>query len=176
VQVRLARQGLEDSMKRAGLLTIAYFPIVLTSSQLLINLGFIFDLINPSYLFILNTFFGVNVFFAWFLVLYTRFFSFCVVSQAAAYAELILAFDVLFINSDHIYNLIFQSIVLFIGIATSTYYYIRKYPTSMISMGLRFMRLVFKNGFHCERTVKEMQNKSYNIYLKKYHHNKHVAH
>lgn len=156
-------------------MTIAYFPIVLTSSQLLINLGFIFDMIPPSYLFVLNTFFGVNIFFAWFLVLYTRFFSFCIVSRFAAYAELILAFDVLLVNSEHIYNLIFQSIVLFIGVSTSLYYYIRKYPMCLISMHLRFVRLAVKNGFHCEKTIKEMKDKSYNYYLRKYQEKHHHA-
>ena len=162
-------------MKRAGLLTIAYFPIALTSAQLIINIMLMFNYINLSYLFYLNTFFGVNVFFAVFLVLYTRFFSFCIVSRAAAYSELILAIDVLFINSEHIYNLIFQSIILFIGVSTSLYYYIRKYPTCLISMQARFIRLAFKNGFHCEKTLIEMQKKSYQIHLKKYLDNHHVA-
>lgn len=160
-------------MKRAGLLTIAYFPIALTSAQLIINILLMMKAVNVAYLFYLNTFFGVNVFFAVFLVLYTRFFSFCIVSRAAAYAELILAIDVLFVNSEHIYNIIFQSIILFIGVATSLYYYIRKYPTCLVSMQLRFVRLVFKNGFHCEKTLIDMQQKSYQIYLKRILDNKH---
>ena len=156
------------NLKRAGLLTIAYFPIVLTSAQLLINVGLMFNVIDFKFLFLLNTFFGVNVFFAIFLVLYTRFFSFCIVSRAAAYSELILSANVLFINSESLYNLIFQSVILFIGVATSMYYYIRKYPTCLISMQARFVRLIFKNGFHCEKTLLEMQHKSYQFYLKKH--------
>ena len=155
-------------MKRAGLITIAYFPIALTSAQLIINLLLIFNFIDVKYLFYLNTFFGVNVFFAIFLVLYTRFFSFCIVARASAYSELILSANVLFINSEHIYNLIFQSIILFIGVSTSMYYYVRKYPTCLISMQMRFLRLFVKNDFKCEKTLLEMQNKSYNFYLHKY--------
>src|SRR5678815_1485440 len=75
-------------MNKKVKLFIVYFPVLLISCQVLVDLLAIIN--QPLYLkwgFYLNTFFGTNVLFAVFLLAFTLMFRFCRISVWAAVAE-----------------------------------------------------------------------------------------
>lgn len=147
---------------------IAYFPIILIILQLISNLLYMFGCLAEETLFYVNTILGTNFLFSLFLVAYTQFFSFCNISRIAAYTEIALALDVLFVPETY-YNLIFQCIIMAAGIVISIHNSIRKYPNCLLALYARIMKILLRNRFNCEKTLDEYKKVSYNNHYKRYH-------
>ncbi len=158
------------SMRMRGKLYMAYFPFVLVCIQFLINVALLLGLENPEVLYYLNAMFGTNFFFAVFLVCYTNFFHFCIISKWASFAELALAIDVMVVKNETTYNIVFQSVIMICGIIVTLLSYGGKFPSCMMSMYTMFLKKVIKNGFHCEKALEEFKENRYKIHRSKYIH------
>lgn len=146
---------------------LIYFPVILVSLQVVVNLYAIFD--HASYVawgFYLNTFLGTNVFFALFLIVFTFSFPFCSISRCAAVCELLFAVNYLIVQQDNLYNILFQITVGTVSLVLTYNHFRAKFPLCKVSMVHNFFGYVILTGScnkalaKCERdletTVKEM--------------------
>lgn len=153
-----------------GKIYMAYFPFVLVCIQFLINVAFLLGMTNDRVLFYANTFFGTNFFFAVFLVCYTNFFHFCRIYRWASYAELALAIDVIVVQDDSVYNIVFQCIIIACALILTALSYSKLFPTCMMSMVTIFIKKVLKNKFHCEKALEDFKENRYKVHRSKYIH------
>lgn len=126
---------------------IIYFPVILVSIQVLVNIYALLD--STGYYaagFYLNTFIGTNVLFALFLVAFTFSFNFCQVSRFASVAEILFAVNYLFVQEDNLYNIIFQLIVGIISLVLTYNHFIKKFPLCRISLLHKFFGAVVLTG------------------------------
>lgn len=126
---------------------IIYFPIMLVTCQVLVNL---FSFVNygayVKYGLILNTLFGVNMFFAAFMVAFTYWFRFCAVSRYTAWAEVLFGLLYLVIQDDNLYNRLFQ-VVIGVGAIVLTFrYFIMKFPLCRVALLWTFFTSVLAKG------------------------------
>lgn len=151
-------------------LFIVYFPILLVTGQVLINLFSFVD--NRSYIaagFYLNTFFGTNVFFSLFLLAFTFSFKFCAVSRAAAVAEFLFAANYMIVQVDNLYNISFQVIVGLVAIGFTFFNYLRKFPLCRMSLLMGFLGSVISN-MSCKRGLDEWERSIKGIILRNKRH------
>lgn len=153
-------------MKKAKLFII-YFPVILVSCQVVVNLfSFVW---YDGYIragFYLNTFFGTNVLFAVFLLAFTYWFRFCAVSRYSAWAEILFAVNYMIVQQDNLYNILFQVIVGAIALLLTVHYFVRRFPLCSVALILRFIRTVtekrsFSRGLDMwdKRTYHFIQNR-----------------
>lgn len=154
-------------MKRIKLFII-YFPVILVTFQVLVNLlSFIYPAAYMRAGFYLNTFFGTNVFFAVFLVALTFSFQFCSVSRAASIAELLFAVNYLIVQQDNLYNIFFQVIVGLVAIIITFWNYLKKFPLCRMSLLMGFLGSVISN-FSCSKGLDEWERNVEHLLLKKH--------
>ncbi len=158
-------------MRKQIKLFIIYFPVVLVSCQVLVNLfSFVsFDLYVKAG-FVLNTLFGVNALFALFLLAFTYRFKFCAVSRYAAWAEVLFAFNYLIIQEDNLYNIMFQVIVGSIALLLTFRYFVKRFPLCSLALVWRFIRSVGETK-SCKRGMDLWEKRTYNT-IKSYHENR----
>jgi hypothetical protein len=153
-------------MKKTVKIFIVYFPVILVSGQVLINLlSFLYEPAYKAAGFYLNTFFGTNVFFALFLVAFTWMFKFCSVSKWAALAECLFAINYLVVKEDNLYNISFQIIVGLVAIAATYWNYLKKFPLCRWSLFWNFIGSVISNG-SCKKGLIEWERNIKSIILK----------
>lgn len=163
-------------MKYFSKIVIAYFPILLTFFQLLINLiYFINKDFYVDYSFYFSNMFGQSLIFSLFLVLYTYFFKFCSILRITAITQLIICILYLIIQNDNIYNILFQIIVAVLSLLMTVYYYVKKYPKCRISLYIKakkyslylwniFLKALTNTGFDCEKGLREYKLNRENFY------------
>lgn len=140
-------------MKKRVKIFIVYFPVILVAGQVLVNLlSFVWMEGYLSAGFYLNTFFGTNVFFAVFLVAFTFMFKFCAVSRWAALAEFAFALNYLIVQSDNLYNILFQVIVGCMAIGLTFRHYLERFPLCRLSLLIHFIKSVVKHK-SCEKGI-----------------------
>jgi hypothetical protein len=146
-------------MKHRLKIFIIYFPVILVGCQVAVNLlSFVSPKLYNELGFYLNTFFGTNVLFAVFLVLFTFLLRFCEVSRWAAIAELLFALNFLIVKQDNLYNIMFQIIVGIIAITLTFIYYIKKFPFCRLSLLTGFLGSVVASGCSCEKGLSRWEN------------------
>lgn len=134
-------------MKKPIKIFIIYFPVVLVSLQVLVNIFALID--RGSYNavgFYLNTFLGTNVLFSFFMLAFTFSFRFCAVSRWAAIAEVLFGLNYLIIQQDNLYNIIFQIIVGLISLWLTYRYFTIKFPLCRISLLHKFFSYTILTG------------------------------
>ena len=120
--------------------------------------------------FYINSTMGLSVIFAFFLVLYTSYFSFCSVSRITAWTQLIITLAYLIIQEDNVYNIVFQTIIMFLALLFTAYFYIKKYPNCKVAIYVNakiytaklwneFLESLSKNQFNCEKALNDYQHK-----------------
>lgn len=130
-------------MRKKIKLFIIYFPVLLVSSQVAVNLlSFISFDTYVKFGFYLNTMFGVNILFALFLVGFTYWFRFCAVSRYSAWAEILFAINYLIVQQDNLYNIMFQVIVGNIALLLTTRYFVKKFPLCSVALIWSFIKSV----------------------------------
>lgn len=134
-------------MKRKVKIFVIYFPVILLAGQVMANLLYFVnhDLYYKAG-FYLNTFFGTNVMFAFFLLAFTFMFDFCYISRAAAITQCLFALIYLIIQEDNLYNILFQIIAGAAVIIGTFWQYIKKFPLCRLSLLIGFLNSVFSTG------------------------------
>lgn len=156
-------------MKKAIRILIVYFPVMLVTAQVLVNLlSFVFPKVYYTTGFYLNTFFGTNVFFALFLVAFTFTLRFCRVSRYAAIAELMFAVNFMIVKEDNLYNILFQVIVGMTALAYTFKHYIDKFPLCRMSLVISFIKSVVKKR-SCSKGLDDWDRKVKELLLKKHY-------
>jgi hypothetical protein len=148
---------------------IIYFPVILVSLQVLMNLWALID--RPAYDaagFYLNTFIGTNIFFSVFLVCFTWLWPFCKVSRWAAIAELAFAVNYFFVRQDNLYNILFQVIVGVVALILTYKHFTAKFPLCMISLFSRFIGWVVLTG-SCSKALDKWESETKHIVKTTYH-------
>lgn len=134
-------------MKQAGKIFLCYFPILLVAGQVAID---VLSLVSPSTYtkaaFYLGAVFGTNVFVALFMLVFAFHFKFCLISRAAAIAEILFAVNFLVIQEDNLYNIMFQIIVGTLALLVTLRCYVKKFPLCRISLLYTFMACLIKSG------------------------------
>jgi hypothetical protein len=134
-------------MQRKIKVFVIYFPVILITGQVLVNLlSFVCPAFYVKAGFILNTLFGVNALFALFLLAFTYWFKFCSVSRYAAWAEVLFAINFLVIQQDNLYNIMFQIIVGFLALILTFRHFVCKFPLCSVSLFLSFLSSLFTTG------------------------------
>lgn len=134
---------------------LIYFPVILVSLQVIVNLYALWDRASYNSLgFYLNTFIGTNVFFSVFLVAFTFSFNFCAVSRWAAIGEMLFAINYLIVQEDTLYNILFQVIVGVIALILTYYHFKNKFPLCRISLLHKFVAYVFLTGSCAKGLIK----------------------
>lgn len=158
-------------MKKKIKLFIIYFPVILVSCQVMVNL---FSFVSfDAYVkagFILNTLFGVNGLFALFMLAFTYWFKFCEVSRFAAWAEILFAGNYLIVQQDNLYNIMFQVIIGSIAILLTFRYFIKRFPLCSLALIWRFLDSVGKTK-SCKKGMDLWEKRTYNT-IKSYHENR----
>lgn len=156
-------------MRKKIKIFIVYFPVILVSCQVLVNLmSFVW---YEGYLkagLVLNTLFGVNLFFALFLVGFTYWFKFCAVSRYSAWAEILFAANYLIVQQDNLYNIMFQVIIGTLALMLTFRHFIKKFPLCSIALLLSFIKSVAKKR-SCRRGMDLWEQKTYLTIQKQYH-------
>ena len=148
-------------MRKKIKLFIIYFPIILVSCQVLIDLlALINRPIYDKWGFYLSVFFGSNFLFSLFLLGFTYWFKFCAVSRAAAWAEILFTFNYLIVQQDNLYNILFQVIVGTAAIILTFRYFIEKFPLCSLALVWRFLRSVTKTK-SCSKGMELWERKTY---------------
>lgn len=159
-------------MKRLTLLFIAYFPVLLVTGQVIVNLmSFVFPKAYIEAGFYLNTFFGTNVFFAVFLVAISFTFRLCRISRYAAIAECLFALNYMIVQQDNTYNIMFQVIVGLTALAYTFRHYIDKFPLCRLSLLISFIKSVLKKR-SCAKGLQEWDSHVKGLLLKKHYERK----
>lgn len=142
---------------------------MLVAGQVLVNL---MSFVSPqAYIasgFYLNLFFGTNVFFAIFLIVFTFKFNFCAVSRYAAVAELAFAVNYMVVQQDNLYNILFQVIVGILALAATFFHYIKKFPMCRLSLLVKFYQRVIQKR-SCEEGMNQWERDVKGHLLKRHH-------
>lgn len=155
-------------MRRKFKIFIIYFPIILVSCQIIVNLlSFIIPKWYNQAGFVLNTLFGVNLLFAVFLLSFTYWFKFCAVSMYSAWAEILFAANYLIIQEDNLYNILFQVIVGIIALLLTFRYFIKRFPLCSLALIWRFFKSVGKTG-SCSKGLEMWEKNTYHT-IKAHH-------
>ena len=155
-------------MKRKAKIFLIYFPVILVTLQVIVNLlSFIVQVPNGVWFYV-NTFMGTNILFSLFLVLFTYLFHFCFVSRFAAIAELMFGVFFFFWGKDDIYNVLFQISVGVIAIVITFWQYIKRFPLCRMSLLFGFWASVVKKG-SCKKGAEEWERNVKSIVLRKHH-------
>lgn len=145
---------------------IIYFPVILVSFQVLVNL---WSFLEPhTYLrlgFYLNTFFGTNVFFAIFLIAFTFSFKFCQISRWGSIAELLFAINFLIVKEDNLYNIFFQIIIGMVAMIGTFWHYLKKFPLCRVSLLISFIGSILSNK-SCKNGLNEWERNIESIVVK----------
>jgi len=148
-------------MRKKLKLFVIYFPVVLVSCQVLVNLlSFVSYETYVSAGFYLNHLFGVNVLIAMFLVAFTHWFKFCAISRYSAWAEVAFAVNFLIVQQDNLYNILFQVIVGTGALLLTFRYFVIRYPLCSIALVWRFLRSVTEEK-SCRRGMDLWEQKTY---------------
>lgn len=134
-------------MRRYIKLFVIYFPVILVTCQVAVNLMYFFA--YTAYIksgFILNTLFGVNFLFAGFLVAFTYWFRFCAVSRYAAWAEALFAINYLIVQQDNLYNILFQVIVGSLSILLTFRFFVNRFPLCKVALLWSFISSAIEKG------------------------------
>lgn len=137
---------------------IAYFPVILVSFQVLVNLSYFFY--RPFYTALgwhLNAWFGTNILTSIFFLIYTHKYKFCYVSKWAARAEILFALNLYLVSQNELYNIIFQCIVGVIALLITFRHYVRKFPLCNLSLVVRFFKFIFEEN-SCTKGAKRMDD------------------
>ena len=148
-------------MRRWLKLFIVYFPVILVSCQVLVNL--LYFVWYDGYIaagFYLNNFFGTNMLFAVFLLSFTYWFKFCAVSRAAAWVELAFGIFFMIVQEDNIYNIMFQVIVGIVSLLFTFRYFIKKFPLCSLALVYTFLRSVTHTG-SCSKGMELWEKHTY---------------
>lgn len=160
-------------MKKYFKLFVIYFPVVLVSCQVLVNLlSFVWPEGYMAAGFYLNTFFGTNVLFAIFLLIFCFMFRFCAVSRWAAGAELLFAVNYMVVQQDNLYNIMFQVIVGALAIAATFWHYVKKFPLCRLGLVVGFIRSVIAKG-SCKKGLENWDRDIKSILLKNHYRKQH---
>lgn len=156
-------------MRKKIKLFIIYFPVLLVSSQVAVNLLSFISIDTYMKLgFYLNTMFGVNFLFALFLVGFTHWFRFCAVSRYSAWAEILFAINYLIVQQDSLYNILFQVIVGTIALLLTSRYFVKKFPLCSVALVWSFIKSCTKQK-SCVRGMDMWEKQTYLTIKKKYH-------
>lgn len=156
-------------MRKKIKIFIIYFPVILISCQVLVNLlSFISYSTYIKYGLVLNTFFGTNALFSLFLLAFTYWFKFCAVSRYAAWAEVLFAANYLIVQQDNLYNILFQVIVGIISLILTFRYFVRRSPLCSVALVWSFIKSVTQ-AKSCKRGMDVWEEKTYLTIQKKYH-------
>lgn len=148
-------------MRRKLKVFVIYFPVMLVSAQVLVNLFSFIDYgAYVKFGFVLNTLFGVNLFFALFLLAFTYWFKFCAVSRYAAWAEILFAANYLIVQEDSLYNVLFQVIVGTAAIALTFRYFIVRFPLCKVALLWSFLTSIATKG-SCTKGLELWEQKTY---------------
>jgi hypothetical protein len=156
-------------LRKYAILFMAYFPIILVSTQVLLNLLSFAPKLYAASGFYLNTFFGTNVLFAVFLVIFTHMFAFCSVSRLCAYAELAFGVYYLVIQRDDLYNILFQITVGLVALFWTLRIYVKKFPFCDFSSLLRFLGNVWEEG-SCRKGLEKYDRQDHKRIRQLFHH------
>lgn len=155
-------------MNKQVKLFVIYFPVVLVTLQVLVNL---LSFVAPGWYntagFYLNTFFGTNVLFAIFLLCFCFMFRMCAVSRWAAGAEVMFAVNYLIVQQDNLYNIMFQVIVGTLAIVATFWHYVKKFPLCNLSLVMGFFGSVLKSG-SCEKGFEEWKRNVESLLIKEH--------
>lgn len=158
-----------NDMKRAARLFVVYFPVVLVSCQVALNLlSFVardFYIANAFYL---DLTFGTNILVAVLLLALTYGLSFCEISRAAAWAEMAFAINYGIVKEDNLYNILFQVIVGIIAIIYTFRQYIKRFPMCRLSLLLNFYKRVIQKR-SCEDGLNQWERDVKGHLLKRHH-------
>ncbi len=153
-------------MKKIVKLFVIYFPVILVISQVLVNvMSFLWPAAYYAAGFYLNTFFGTNVLFALFLLVFCFMFRMCAVSRWAAGAELLFAVNYMVVQQDNLYNIMFQVIVGALAIIATFWHYVKKFPLCRLSHWMWFHWLAVKHG-SCKKGFEAWERHTENLILK----------
>lgn len=156
-------------MKRTARLLVVYFPIVLVSFQVLLNLLSFID--NDFYIrnaFYLDLTFGTNILICFLFLALTYGFKFCEISKAAAWAEMAFAINYGIVQQDNLYNILFQVIVGVIAIIFTFRQYIKRFPMCRVSLLLNFYKRVIQKR-SCEDGLNQWESDVKGHLLKRHH-------
>lgn len=148
-------------MRKKIKIFIVYFPVILVSCQVLVNLlSFVWYDGYVAAGFYLNNFFGTNMLFAAFLLGFTYWFKFCAVSRATAWAELLFGIFFMIVQEDNLYNILFQVIVGVAALILTFRYFIHKFPLCSLALVWRFFGSVTKTK-SCSKGLELWERKTY---------------
>lgn len=138
---------------RKAKIFIIYFPIILVSCQILLN---IFGTVwYDTYIrigFYFNLMFGTNILFATFLLIFTYLYKFCSISRYSAIAEMLFAINYAVVQSDSLYNITFQITVGVLALILTFKAYIKKFPMCTMSLVHKFFESILITG-SCAKAV-----------------------
>lgn len=144
---------------RKARLFLAYSPLLLVSFQVLINLlSFVWKDAYYSYSFYWNLLFGNNMIYSISMLILTYTGSFCKISRAAAFAEVLFAFNYLIVQQDNLYNIIFQIIVGIVAIIYTIGHYANKFPLCKLGLFVSFVKSVI-NTRSCSKGLVDWDDK-----------------
>lgn len=156
-------------MRRANVIFIVYFPVMLVAAQVLLNiLSFAFRPFYIEYGFYLNTFFGTNAWFAIFLVSLTFTLRLCTISRACAIGELAFAVNYTVVGEDNLYNILFQITAGLIVLFITFLQYIKKFPMCRMSLFFSFLDSLRRNNCDCNAALSHWDEKTKRL-IKRHH-------
>lgn len=156
-------------MKNKATIFLSYFPVILVLFQVMANLLFFISRnLYMDLAFYLSTFFGTNVLFALFLLVFTFKLKFCFVSRAAAIAEFLFAIIYLIRQVDDVYNVLMQVIVGSVALVWTFRMYIKKFPLCRLSLFITFLGSVFSSG-SCKKGLDKWEEGLKETVLKHHH-------
>jgi len=160
--------------RRMGLLAkllMAYFPIIITLVQLIINTLYFVN--KPFYIrngFEIDNSIGTSLIYSVFFVVYTFYYRFCSVSRITACVQFIFALVYFFYKKDDVYNISFQWGFGFLALLFTSFFYVKKYPNCKFSLYIKakiytiklweqFLNSLSKHNFNCEKALTDYQHK-----------------
>lgn len=158
-----------NNINRVSKLFVIYFPVILVSGQVLVNLS---SFVVPDWYiksaFYLNHSFGTNILYALMLLRFVFMFRMCAVSRACAFAECAFAVNYAIVQVDNLYNIMFQVIVGTIAIIYTFWHYVKKFPLCNFSYIVGFVWSTIKKG-SCQKGVDSWRRDIKSIMLKRNH-------
>lgn len=147
-------------MSRKLKIFIVYFPVILVSCQVLVNLlYFAWPSAYYNTGFYLNLFFGSNIMVGIFLLVFTFGLKFCAISKWASVAELLYGVNYLIVQQDNEYNIWFQIITGATALVITFRTYLSKFPLCQMSLFFSFVGSIFSTKGNCEKAVDHWQGK-----------------
>lgn len=129
-------------MKKKFRLYAIWLPVIIVAFQVLVNLLYLLPDTRPLYYkaaFYLNLFFGTNILYSFGLVAMAFGFSLCSWTKWAAIAELLFAINYTVVQSDNLYNILFQVIVGTIALIATFRSFVKKFPSCRFSLLAAFL-------------------------------------